>query len=60
MVDHVSSKDQLQKELSQLRKKVVMLEQLQAVLNASFESTADGLLVISKDGNIVSYNNKFL
>jgi PAS domain S-box-containing protein len=50
----------LQKELSQLRKKVVMLEQLQAVLNASFESTADGLLVISKDGNIVSYNNKFL
>ena len=37
-----------------------MLEQLQAVLNASFESTADGLLVISKDGNIVSYNNKFL
>lgn len=60
LIDHVSEKTQLQKELCRLRKKVAALEQFQAVLNATFESIAEGLLVINNSGNIVSYNNNFL
>ena len=66
--------EQRQKELSQLRQKVSELEQLQSahgdlgkqiaqtisLLNAIIESTADGLLVVDREGNIVKYNQKFL
>jgi len=68
------SQEQRQKELSQLRQKVSELEQLKSahgnlgkqiaqtisLLNAIIESTADGLLVVDRGGNIVRYNRKFL
>ena len=68
------SQEQRQKELSQLRQKVSELEQLKSaqgnlgkqvaqtisLLNAIIESTADGLLVVDRIGNIVRYNQKFL
>ncbi|MFZ2196599.1 MAG: PAS domain-containing protein [Thermodesulfovibrionales bacterium] len=68
------SQEQRQKELSQLRQKASEFEQLTyahgnlgkqvaqniSLLNATIESTADGLLVVDRSGNIVRYNQKFL
>jgi PAS domain S-box-containing protein len=68
------SMEHRQKELVQLRQKVSELEQLKSahgdlgkqiaqtisLLNAIIESTADGLLVVDCNGNIVRYNQKFL
>ena len=68
------SQEQRQKELGQLRQKVSELELLKSahgnlgkqiaqsisLLNAIIESTADGLLVVDRSGNIVKYNQKFL
>lgn len=36
------------------------LENSFSLIKATFESTADGILVVSKDGKIVQYNHKFL
>jgi two-component system sensor histidine kinase/response regulator len=35
-------------------------EEALSMLQATFESTADGLLVVSRDGRILGYNQKFL
>jgi PAS domain S-box len=36
------------------------LERSVSLMRATLESTADGILVVDKEGNIVSYNQKFL
>jgi PAS domain S-box-containing protein len=68
------SKDKQRRELSEFRRKFTELEQLRSantglgkqlaqtisLLNATIESTADGLLVVDNEGKIVSYNRKFL
>jgi diguanylate cyclase (GGDEF)-like protein/PAS domain S-box-containing protein len=69
-----SLRDQRHRELGKLRKKAAELEKVRAahgdlgkqinqtisVLNATLESTADGLLVIDNFGKIVNCNKKFL
>ncbi len=36
------------------------INRLHSLLNAAFESTADGLLVVDADGKVTKYNRKFL
>ena len=74
MEKQCQSQEQREKELSQLRQKASEFAQLTSahgnlerqvaqtisLLNATIESTADGLLVVGSSGNIVRYNQKFL
>ena len=61
-------------DLKELRQKIAKLEKLRStysdmgkqikqtmsLLNATLESTADGLLVVDNFGKVVRYNEKFL
>lgn len=46
--------------ISERKRSEQHLEQSLALLRATLESTADGLLVVDRDGRILSYNQKFL
>ncbi|MDO8589260.1 MAG: response regulator [Armatimonadota bacterium] len=49
---------ELQQEVADRKRAEKNLEQSLSILKATIESTADGILVVGRDGNILTYNNK--
>lgn len=52
--------EQLQREISEREQYEKELEKSLSLLYATLESTADGILVVDRKGNIMDYNQKFL
>jgi PAS domain S-box-containing protein len=50
----------LQEELAELKKKEAHLQESLALLRSTLECTAHGVVAVSLDGNILSYNQKFV
>jgi len=50
----------LKEEVSQRRLSDINLKNILSLLNATFESTADGILVVEHQGSITSYNQNFM
>ena len=55
-----TSIDNLNCEITERKRAEKALRQSLSLLNATLESTADGILVINRDGKVVSLNQKFL
>jgi two-component system, LuxR family, sensor kinase FixL len=55
-----TSVDNLNSEITERKQAEEWLNRSLSLLNATLESTADGILVINQDGKVVSLNQKFL
>ncbi|HEY9247159.1 MAG TPA: histidine kinase dimerization/phosphoacceptor domain -containing protein, partial [Candidatus Methanoperedens sp.] len=47
------------KDITELKQAEIDMEMSHSLLKAAFESTADGLLIVDKNGNIKQFNQKF-
>ena len=52
--------DSLIQKVAEHKKAEEKLSELLSLLRATLEATADGILVVDRDGNVVSHNRKFL
>lgn len=64
-LDHTSSEllnryEQLEKKVAELEEAKAALQQTVSTLNATLESSGEGVLVLDKDCNVINFNQKFL
>jgi PAS domain S-box-containing protein len=47
-------------DVTEMREAIDKLEHARSLLEAAIESTADGLLIVNRDGKVVAYNHRFV
>lgn len=55
-----NAKEHLQQEVSELKKKTTELETSLSLLRSTLESTANGIVTVNLDGDVLNFNQKFV